>query len=93
MHNGEKSATHGDTPQRIMRTLVARARAMTEAQRLLLAARFSSDLMKLSLDGIRRANPQLNDRDAQLLFVGLHHGHQLADRLRRRWSNDGLRGH
>ncbi|MGQ0504883.1 MAG: hypothetical protein ACT4TC_06145 [Myxococcaceae bacterium] len=89
-HNGEKSAAFSDTPASVTARLVDRARSMTEAERLLLAARFSSDIIRMSREGIRRAHPELSEDDARILFVELHYGRECAERMRRKRISRGL---
>jgi len=39
-------------------------------------------VVRLAKKGIRDANPELTDQEAQLLFVEVHYGKELAERLR-----------
>jgi hypothetical protein len=49
--------------------------SMTETMRL------------LSFRAIKRANPELNDRECDLLFVEYHYGKDLADKLKKYLKN------
>jgi hypothetical protein len=42
----------------------------------------SACVVRLARAGIRRANPDLTERELQLLFVEVHYGRELAERLR-----------
>lgn len=57
-------------------------RKMTVAQRLGLMRSLTRTLVHLSRDGLARANPGLDDRQLDLLWVEQQYGRDLADRLR-----------
>ncbi len=57
-------------------------RKMTVAERLGLMRSLTRTLVHLSRDGLARANPSLDDRQLDLLWVDQQYGRDLADRLR-----------
>ena len=72
------SDTHPDA-ERVQLGLLRKA---SVARRLDLTRSVSATAIALSRRAIARANPNLNDRDLDLLFVEYHHGADLAERLR-----------
>ena len=79
----QPSDTHPDA-ERVQLELLRRA---SVARRLDLTRSISATAIALSRRAIARANPELNARDLDLLFVEYHHGADLAERLRSYWSS------
>ena len=52
------------------------------AKRVSIARSLSKTAIRLSRRAIQRANSQLSERELDLIFVALHYGTDLADRLR-----------
>jgi hypothetical protein len=57
-------------------------RKMSVAERLALMRDWTRTLVHLSREGIARANPGLDERELDLLWVEQHYGRDLAERLR-----------
>ncbi len=57
-------------------------RNMTVAERLGLVRSLTRTLVHLSRDRLARANPSLDDRQLDLLWVEQQYGQELADKLR-----------
>ena len=57
-------------------------RRATVARRVALAASLSKTAINLAIKAIRRQNPGLSDHEVLLRFVEIHHGLELAERLR-----------
>ncbi len=69
-------------------------RAMTPAQRFNLMASMTHDAIVHSKRAIQRANPDLIQRDLDLIFIEVHYGKTLADDVRKcleERNNDGIR--
>ena len=52
------------------------------AQRLAMAVRLSSEVIRLSKRAISRAHPELTPRQVGHLFIELHYGRELAEAVR-----------
>ena len=57
-------------------------REASPARRFEIMRALSTYVVRLARAGIRRANPDLTERELQLLFVEVHYGRELAERLR-----------
>ncbi len=57
-------------------------RRATLARRVAVAASLSKTTINLAIRAIRRQNPGLGDHEVLLRFVEVHHGSELAERLR-----------
>jgi hypothetical protein len=57
-------------------------RRATLERRVALAAALSKTAINLAIKAIRRQNPGLSDHEVLLRFVEIHHGSELAGRLR-----------
>jgi len=57
-------------------------RNLTIAQRFALAQSLSTRARRLAMRAIRRANPAASEDEVRLIFVEVHYGKDLADRLR-----------
>jgi len=57
-------------------------RKATTAQRFAIMQSLTTTGIGLSRRAIKRANPGLDQRELDLIFVALHYGQDLADRLR-----------
>jgi hypothetical protein len=79
----QPSDTHPDA-ERVQLDLLRRA---SVARRLDLTRSISATAIALSRGAIARANPDLNTRELDLLFVEYHYGADLAERLRSYWSS------
>ena len=73
------SDTTIDAEQVQMRLL----REKSPAERLALAMRLSSEVIRASKRAISRAHPELTPRQVGHLFIELHYGRELADAVRR----------
>jgi hypothetical protein len=70
-----------DTHPAVERLQVELFRKATPEQRVALALDWSNEVIELARAGIRRAHPGATDEEVDLLFVRVHYGDQLADRL------------
>jgi hypothetical protein len=70
--------THPDA-ERVQIELLRKA---TPAQRAQLALSLSETTIKLARRAIRRANPDASEEEVGLIFVEVHYGKELADRVR-----------
>ncbi|WP_131282602.1 hypothetical protein [Blastopirellula marina] len=68
----------------VQRELMAQ---MQPSQRMALALRLSSEMLRLSKAAIRRRFPQFNEAEVGLKFIELHYGAELAEAVRRSRSN------
>jgi hypothetical protein len=57
-------------------------REKSPAERLAMAVRLSSEVIRASRRAISRARPELTEREVGHLFVELHYGRELADAVR-----------
>lgn len=71
-----------DTHPDIERVQIELLRKAGVAERLRLAGEWGKAMMELSLRAIRGANAGATEEEIELLFVELHYGRPLADRLR-----------
>ena len=72
------SDTHPDA-ERVQIELLRKA---TIAQRVRLTRSLSSMAMQLAWRAIEEANPGASEHEIALIFVAVHHGQDLANRLR-----------
>lgn len=72
-----------DTHPKAEKVLIELARKATPAEKLAMMRSWSRVISKLAWRGIRRANPELSDREIDLLFVEHCYDKDLADRLRK----------
>lgn len=70
-----------DTDTEIERVLIDLFRKTTAAQKFSRVRSLSQTVMQLSHRGIVRANKGISDKDADILFVQLHYGSDLASKL------------
>ncbi len=64
-------------------------RAASPARRFAIMRSLTASVLRLAKRGIREANPHLTEQEQRLLFVEIHHGRELADKLRTfldRWA-------
>ena len=83
-----------DTHPEAERVQIELLRKATPAQRAQLALSLSETTIKLARRAIRRANPGASEEEVGLIFVEVHYGKELADRVRaylerRRQGGDG----
>ena len=71
-----------DTDSRAEKVQIELIRQSSVAKRISMVRSLSRTAMFLSRRAIRRANPSLSKREVDLLFVELHYGKDLAERLR-----------
>jgi hypothetical protein len=79
---GGDAPRHSDTSAAAERRLIALLREATPAQRYRLAAQLSSATRSMARRAIARAHPELDERECDLLFLRVHYGAALADRVR-----------
>jgi len=72
-----------DTNPEVERVLISLIRKLTMEEKLNRTLNFSSSIINLSKRAIARANPELSEDEKNILFVRLHYGNELADKLRK----------
>lgn len=73
-------STNGAAADRVQIELL---RAAGTAGRFTRFCSFTSSLIEMSREAIRRRQPELSERGVMLRFVEIHYGRALADRVRR----------
>ena len=73
------SDTHPKSEQ-FQLSLIRRA---SVAERIAKTRSLSRTVIRLSRRAIARANPNLNEEELNLLFITLHYGREIADRVRK----------
>ena len=71
-----------DTHPNAAEVQISLLRRATVAQRLSRMRSLSRTVIMLSRRAIARANPELSEREVNLLWVAHHYGSELAERLR-----------
>ncbi len=71
-----------DTTQEMTDRQLTLLALKTPAERVMLAARLSSEVIRASKKAIARVHPELNQEQVEDLFIELHHGRELADAVR-----------
>ena len=71
--------THPDAEQ----VQISLLRQASAAERISRACSLSETVIQLSHRAIRRANPELNEQELNLLFIAYYYGKDLSDHLRR----------
>jgi hypothetical protein len=71
-----------DTSPDAERVQIELLRAATPSRRLALVRSLSATVVDLSRRAIRRAHPDLSEREVLLRWVALHYGEELAERVR-----------
>ena len=79
-----------DTAPQAEKVQIELIRQSSIARRISMVRSLSRTAMFLSRRAIWRANPSLNEREVDLLFVELHYGEDLAQRLRSYMESKGL---
>lgn len=74
-----------DTDLRIEAELIKRFRRMSSSERFFKAIRLSDFVLNQSKKAIKEANPHLNELEQKILFISIHYGEELAERVRRSW--------
>ena len=70
-----------DTTPNIEEVLVTLVRKASAAEKMLRVRSLSQTVMQLSKRAIARTNRCCNEQEVNLMFVSLHYGKELADRL------------
>ncbi len=71
-----------DTPQEMADRQLALLALKTPAERVMLAARLSSEVIRASKRAIARVHPEFTKEQVDDYFIELHHGRELADAVR-----------
>lgn len=71
-----------DTNLAVEIKLIDMIRKLTTSQRMLKSFSLSSTVINLSKRAINRANPNKDKTELDLIFVKLHYGNELADKLK-----------
>jgi hypothetical protein len=70
-----------DTHPEVEKFQIYLLRRANIAERISITRSLSQTVIQLSRRAISRANPELNDKELNLLFIAYHYGDNLADRL------------
>ena len=81
-HTGRVDTLSRDTHPAAEEVQIRLIRDATPARRISLMRSLSAFTIRLARRAIRDANPELGERDLDLLFVEIHYGAELADRVR-----------
>jgi hypothetical protein len=76
-----------DTSPDIESVLVHLVRKAGPAEKMLQVRSFSQTVMQLSKRAIARRNKHFSEQEVNLMFVSLHYGKELAERLRNYLDN------
>jgi hypothetical protein len=79
-----------DTSKDAARIQLELLREKTPAERLMLAARLSHEVIQASKRAIARVHPEFTPRQVEHLFIELHYGRELADAVRRHDGEPGV---
>jgi hypothetical protein len=79
---GRMKTQSPDTHPDAERVQIELLRQATIAQRFHLVRSLTATTRRLAWRAIREANPEASDQEIDLLFVAVHYGQDLADRLR-----------
>lgn len=71
-----------DTHPKARRVQIELLRQLGPQQRLEKAIEFTDTVLRRAKTGIARVRPELSERERSLLFVEVHYGRELANRLR-----------
>lgn len=80
-----------DTDFRIEEELIKKFRAMSSSERFFKAVRLSDFVMRQSKRAIAEANPNLSEFEQRMLFISIHYGEELAERVRKYWAKKNER--
>lgn len=72
-----------DTNPKVEKFQISLIRQASIAKRIARMRSLSQTVVQLSRRAIMRANPDLSERELNLIFVSYHYGTELADRLRK----------
>lgn len=75
-----------DTNEKTEKVLISIIRKKSPSQKLSQVFSLSQMAIQLSKRAIRRANPNLDDNEIKLLFIELHYGKDLANKVRRHFN-------
>jgi hypothetical protein len=81
-HTGAKPLCD-DTSTEAERVLIQGLRSRSGAQRFAIARALTARTITLALRALRRAHPELSEREVRYRFVELHRGRELAEMCRR----------
>lgn len=76
-----------DTDIKIEEELIKKFRAMNSSERFFKAVHLSDFVMRQSKKAITEANPNLNEFEQKILFISVHYGEELAERVRKYWAD------
>lgn len=79
-----------DTNPEAERFLISLIRASSVKERFMHMQSFTSSIIQLSKRAISRANPGLNEKEKNILFVKYHYGEDLAEKLSKYLSQNNL---
>ncbi len=72
-----------DTTPEAERVQLALLRAATPARRLAMSRNLSMHMIEASRRAVRKRHPELNEREALFVWIGLVYGSEMERRLRR----------
>lgn len=81
-HTQGVDARARDTHPRAEEVQLGLLRAASPARRFRAMKSLTASVVRLAKKGIREANPDLTEQEQRLLFVEIHYGRELANRVR-----------
>ena len=75
-----------DTPSEVADLQIEKLRSATVQQRADMMRSLTQMAVRNSKRAIRRARPELSDREQKLLFIELNYGAELAAMVRTQWK-------
>jgi hypothetical protein len=75
-----------DTHPAIERKWIEMLRAAGPSRRVAMACALTDQVIRLSKSAIKRANPEISEREIDLLFIELHYGRDLAQQVQSKLS-------
>ena len=73
---------YSDTNLKAEKVQIELIRKASVAERISLVRSLTQTTVQMARRAIKRANPNMSDREIDILFVEIHYGTRLADRLR-----------
>ncbi len=74
-----------DTDVRVEKELLKTFRGMSSSERFYKAVHLTDFVMRQSKKAIADANPHLNELEQKIMFISVHYGEEIAERIRKYW--------
>lgn len=79
---------YSDTDQKFEKLQLDLMRRASTAKKISCMRSLSSAVRELSYRAVKRAHPELSERELDVFFVSIHYGKNLADRLKAYLENN-----